>query len=172
MTDREAKERQLNEALSVYYHKVRSLFAFRRWRDSELDDLTQEVFFRLWLAIDEGKDIQDVQSFIGGIAFNVSREQVRKKIRGREIEAATSLTPTDGHEDRTSEESEQHRLIRRLIVKLDEEDQEIILATFYWGLNSSQLGEMLNIPRQTALSRLQRAMRRIQAMPESRGLRS
>ena len=125
---------------------------------------------RLWLAIDEGREIQDVQAFIGGIAFNVSREQMRKRSRNRELESDASVKLIEGPENRSTELTDQHRLLRKLVAKLDAEDQEIILAVFYWGFNGSELGELLGIPRQTALSRLHRTVDRIRAMPESKGL--
>lgn len=143
------------------------------------EDLTQEVFLRLWRRADQWKGDAPFRSWLLRIATNLALNHLRTVRRRRElpIEAAP---PTDAEVDdeervppgwmidasATSPDDalirdERRRLLRGAVGQLSGDKQEVIRMVYDARMETRQVAAELAIPEGTVKSRLYHARREL-----------
>ena len=141
------------------------------------DDLTQEVFLRLWERAGQWKAEATLRSWLQRIATNLALNHLRTVKRRREqpikppppreedeeegtvptwmIDAAT-LRP-----DEALDQAERWRLLHQTVGKLSEEKQEVFRLLYEAHLETRQVAAELGIPEGTVKSRMHHARKEI-----------
>lgn len=164
----------LREAVRDHYSQVRRRFGALVCDPSLADDLTQEVFVRLCEAMSAGRPVRDLSRFICGISVNVFRQALRQRARWASapilLHSSSNLQSASAPQSQVLEDREHQDILMALVGKLTPEDQAILVAVYFMDMSTTQLGETLNVPRQTALSRLYRAIERLRQLALAEGL--
>ncbi|KUM41298.1 RNA polymerase subunit sigma-24 [Arthrobacter sp. EPSL27] len=181
-TDSSAWDAQLNEsfaagdetALAEAYRQFSPLvhtLALRTLRDSSAaDDVTQEVFIRVWRsrsAFDPAK--ARLPAWIVGITRNVVTDaQAASTRETRKVLAAVELAPAPevsaGHA--TAEELADRLLLDGELEKLGEPQGSILKLAFYDDLTHSQISQKLDLPLGTVKSHIRRSLSQLRSRLE------
>lgn len=167
-TPREA----LLAAVKDHYARIRHSFA--RLLDSHTaDDLAQEVFQRVFVALVAERRIGEMAPFIQGTARHVLMEYLRKrKRRGTVTSHLGELPDTRGEPGDITESRETESIIRRLLRQLDPEEQTLLIGRYYLNLRGQELADLLGVPRTTLLDRHNRAIRKLRKLAREHGISS
>ena len=147
----------------------------RRWRGplsgwlahrgsalGDLDEQVSEVFARAWMQREALATKLDSEARLGGwlvgIARNVQRE-ARRRPRARPIEAAAGM-PQPASADPLEAEEEARR-VRRAIARLAPLDQALVLAFYFDGTQSAQVGRVFGLSPRAVEGRLRRSREKL-----------
>jgi RNA polymerase sigma-70 factor, ECF subfamily len=169
------------EAFAVLFQRYRAVVQGhlgRIIRDAAAaDDLTQEVFLRLWHRAEQWKGQAAFRSWLLRIATNLAfnylrtvkrrREQPIQFVSATEEDEDESLAPgwmidasTLGPDEALAQ-SEQRHLLQRFVDQLPEEKQEVFRLIYDAHMETREAAAELGIPEGTVKSRLHHARRQI-----------
>ncbi len=162
-------QRKDAQALSLLYDRYARLvfsLALRIVGQVELaEDVTQEVFWRVWERADQyhpGRG--SVRAWLLYIARNRALDVLRRR-RRRPLDAhhlpdeglPEAVEPDPGPEDRAVQSWERAQ-VREALTRLSEEQRAVLLLAYFEGLSHQQIAQRLNLPLGTVKSRLRAAM--------------
>lgn len=170
-------ERAQPEALSELYDRYsRLVFSLARHMvgESELaEEITQDVFFRVWeKAYSYRPDQGKVATWLSSIARNRSIDLIRQlNVRpeghsvGWEELLPASLPASDGHlpEEATVQSIEAQR-VRAALASLPEEQQRALALAYFRGFSHREIAEYLGEPLGTIKTRIRMAMQRLRGL--------
>jgi len=124
----------------------------------DLDDVLQEIWIRLVRALPrfEG-DLDGLRRLTFTIAYRARADAYRERSRRRE----SPTDPADLPEAATAAPSPDTGEVARLLATLPETQALVISLRLFGGLNSFEVGELLNLPDGTVRSLQQRGLRRL-----------
>ncbi len=141
------------------------------------DDLTQEVFLRVWNRADQWSGQGSFRGWLFRIARNLSLNQLRSQSRRREqpLEMPSLYDEEDEEQpvpgwmiDRAAlgpdvqlERAEQRRILQALIDALPEEKREVFQMVYEDEVALREVAEQLAIPEGTVKSRLFHARKQL-----------
>lgn len=138
------------------------------------EDLTQEVFVKLYTHLDTYEPRSKFTSFLFKVAKNLWIDQLRKNNpHPRPVsmdapiydgEQETFRDKIDSHEPSPAEvaaKTETVNLLHRAIQRLPEEHRMVVILSEIQGLRYEEIGEILNIPVGTVKSRMHHAIERL-----------
>ena len=169
------------EAFAVLFERYRAVVhshLARIIRDATAaDDLTQEVFLRLWRHAEQWKGQAAFRSWLLRIATNLAFNHLRTVKRRREQPIQFAPSPEEDEEessvpswmvdastdgpDEALERSERLNLLHRLVEQLPEEKQEVVHLIYDAHMETREVAEELGIPEGTVKSRIHHARRQI-----------
>lgn len=147
--------------------------------EAAADDLTQEVFLRLWRRAEQRQGDAPFRSWLLRIATNLALNHVRTVRRRREqpIEPAPPTAAEVDDDDRippgwmidaaaTSPDDalirdDRRRLLQGVVGQLSDEKQEVIRMVYDARMETRQVASELGIPEGTVKSRLFHARRQL-----------
>jgi RNA polymerase sigma-70 factor, ECF subfamily len=154
------------EVAAVYREHV-SMVRRRAWRilgtEAAAEDITQQVFLRLFERRREGESERDPAAYLYRTTTNLALNALRDGKRRRELEAirlppaATTSEPLD---DRLS--------LRRVLALVSEEEAQIASYYFLDGLEHEEIAELCGLQRRTVGRRLESFQRQAQMILQTR----
>ena len=158
------------ESLIRKYQKQVHAFAFRKVGDFQTaEDITQETFLRVYQKLATLNDPAKFSAWLHAIVNHLCIAWHRKSLLQTELlqEVHISEIETDvysryvtvEHEKTTAEA--QRALVRKLLTKLKESDQEVITLHYFEEMTSSEIGTHLGVSENTIKSRLHRARQQL-----------
>ncbi|ABM00381.1 sigma-70 family RNA polymerase sigma factor [Shewanella amazonensis] len=133
------------------------------------EDITQETFLRAWKSLDSLKDDKAAKAWLITILRRENaRRFERKQFDYSDIEQ-DSLEDVLSH---TTEDETEHYWLRRQIAKLEPEYREPLVLQVIGGFSGDEIAELLELNRNTVMTRLFRARNQLKdalEQPESRG---
>ena len=166
------------EVLYSRYHDMVCGYLTRIVRDRRsADDLTQEVFLRVWNRAEQWDGRGMFRSWLFRIATHLAFNDLRSARRRREQPLEAPSEPAEGEEespapgwmvdaaalgpDAILEQAEQHRLLQGVIDDLPEEKREVFRMVHDAELELREVAERLKIPEGTVKSRFYHARKRV-----------
>lgn len=135
---------------------------------AEADDVGQEVFVRLYRALDRFRGDASLGTFLTRIAINQSLTAIERRKRNRrrfvrsDDVAGTAAEPSvDAAE--TIESRSRADLVRRAIRTLSSDHRAVVVLRMIEGYSTRETAEILDLPTGTVTSRLSRALDRLEA---------
>lgn len=124
-----------------------------------LDDLTQEVFFRVIERIESYEPVRPFTHWLYTIALNIGRNhaRTRSKIVLLEPDELESLADSRGSSRELPDEVIELALMRE-VAKLTSQMRDVVSLRIGSGLPYGEIGEILGIPEGTARSRMNTAL--------------
>jgi RNA polymerase sigma factor (sigma-70 family) len=126
------------------------------------EDLTQEAFMRYWQAVQDGKVMHNVRSFLYTVASNLVIDWYRKK-------KALSLSALEenGFEAQDTAvtgvlENAEFTQILETIADLEEKDKEVLLLRFVEGLDPKDIAVIIDESANVVSVRINRAIEKVQ----------
>ena len=142
---------------------VDRLYAIARLvlRDADLaEDATQDALVRAWRDLPTLRDVERFDAWLYRLIVRACADIGRHRKRWR---VEVTILPTEPAEpDRASELADRDQLERGLR-RLTDDQQTILVLTFYVGLSPTETAEALGIPVGTAKSRLHYAIEAVRA---------
>ncbi len=154
-----------------YESKVATVIRNMLGNTSEVDDVGQEVFIRLYKSLDKYRGEAALGTYITRIAMNLSLNEIKKRKRKRWI-PFTRKDSADAWdiEDKSADLSrlDDKDLVQRAILRLKENYRAIIVLRMIEGYSVKETAELLKIPQGTVLSRQSRATEQLKQILENK----
>ncbi len=116
------------------------------------EDLTQEVFLRVWRQLQNGAAVESWRAWAFRCAVNLKNDFLRQKLRGRNLTDRV----WDNSERITDARSPDDLDVRTAFCALEETEREL-LTLKSMGFNSREIAEMTGTTDSTVRTRLQKA---------------
>ena len=153
-------DRYKNRLQNVIYRYIRD---FQR-----SEDLAQEAFIRVYLHRERYRKTGKFSTWIFTIAVNLAKNEIRRKVRLRNVLSIDHLKELLGssdsylkdpapHADRHVERNQTSTVIGQAIAKLPDVYRDALILRDIQGLSYDEIGEVLDIPGGTVRSRINRA---------------
>jgi RNA polymerase sigma factor (sigma-70 family) len=166
------------EVLYERYHRYAYSLAYRILRDPvAAEDIVQDAFLSIWRkASSYQAQNGSVQSWIQAIVRHRAIDKIRSSAH-RDYQ----WTPlqTDNEQDPPSEQpdvweqawqSEQHRIIREVMVEIPGEQRMVIELAYFGGLTHAEISEQCHIPLGTVKGRMRLGLQKMKTLLAERGL--
>lgn len=134
----------------------------------DAEDVTQEAMFLIWekspmYDITRGKPLSWAVTMARNKAIDRLRS-IQRRLRlnedaGREIEPL--LKPSNRRPSDHVDSGEKHLIVRSAVMKLNEEQRQVIEMAYFGGLTQQEISSRLNTPLGTIKARIRRGMMRL-----------
>lgn len=131
----------------------------------DAEDAGQETFIRLYRSLDRFRGEASLATYLTRIAINLSLTALRKRKRMRSRFVSRESAPgADRVADprRDLEQAEARRRVRRAIDRLSADHRAVVVLRMIEGYSTHEAAEILDVPEGTVMSRLARAMKRLE----------
>ncbi|MBW8182225.1 MULTISPECIES: sigma-70 family RNA polymerase sigma factor [Shewanella] len=133
------------------------------------EDITQETFLRAWRSLESLKDDKAAKAWLITILRRENaRRFERKQFNYSDVEQET----IEDHISSSNEDQAEQHLIRRQIAKLELEYREPLLLQVIGGFSGEEIAGILDLNRNTVMTRLFRARNQLKDVleqPQVRG---
>lgn len=132
------------------------------------EDITQETFLRAWRSLDTLKDEHAAKAWLITI---LRRENARRFERKRFDYSDIDQEYLEDNTSMSKEEHAEQHLIRRQISQLEPEYRDPLLLQVIAGFSGDEIADLLNLNRNTVMTRLFRARNQLKEAlehPESK----
>ena len=150
------------------YQRQVHAFAFRKTGNFQTaEDITQETFLQVHQKLATLNDPAKFSGWLYAIANHLCIAWYRKKRLQNESIQEIYISETEAYSQYIATEhakitaEAQHDLVKRLLTKLKDGDQEVITLHYFEEMTSSEIGKHLGVSENTIKSRLHRARQRL-----------
>lgn len=123
-------------------------------RDGAVDDIVQETFIKAWTGRNSFQHQSSVKTWLYRIARNCALDYLRKERTYREEPLEDGVSSSF---QTSSEEIELKDLITKGLLKLSNEEREVLTLHYKMGQTMEEIAELIGIPTGTVKSRLSKA---------------
>ncbi len=153
-------EEAFAQVVEVYQTPVYNL-CYRMLGDSgEAEDAAQETFWRAFQAINRYDRERPFGTWLLSIAAHYCIDQQRKRrLQTYELDEVAEETLPDPMPDpeRTANQNEQDRLLRKLLESMSSQDRAVIILRYWYDFSEEEIGQSLSLTISAVKSRLHRA---------------
>lgn len=125
-------------------------------------DVAQEVFIRFYRKMDQYNGDSKLSTYLTRIAIRLSLNEIERQKRSRKQEGRY-LEEWNFHEKQESGQFEMREVIDRALASLEPDFRSVVVLRLIEGYSVDETAEMLELPRGTVASRLNRAQLKLQA---------
>jgi RNA polymerase sigma-70 factor (ECF subfamily) len=156
---REIRFRRLYEE----HYEMLLAYATRRCPDlSEAYDIVADTFLVLWRRLDEAPVDEEIPLWLHGVIRRVVANHHRGRTRRDRLATRFAQIANDAHETEELAATNMHaRLVLETLLKLNEQDREILLLAAWERLSTIEIAAVLGCSENAAALRLHRARRRL-----------
>jgi len=166
------------EELYERYHRYAYSLAYRILRDPvAAEDIVQDAFLSIWRKASSYQTQNgSVQSWIQAIvrhrAIDKIRSSAHRDYQWTPLQADNEQDPPSEQPDVWEQawQSEQHRIIREVMVEIPSEQRMVIELAYFGGLTHAEISERCHIPLGTVKGRMRLGLQKMKALLAERGL--
>ncbi len=159
-----------DELVHRYYKHVYRFLVRFTGREHLSEDLTQEVFLKLYRSIALFDETKRFKPWLFTVAANRARDELRSMKRasqkvvvetthnGEEMSLMDIMPAETETPERQAIEKERSGQVREAMMKLSDRSREILILAYYEKMQYSEIAEVLDIPLGTVKSRLHKAV--------------
>ena len=161
-----------DELMRRYKHRIYAyiLRSVKNYEDAE--ELTVEVFFKAYRALDKWKPQAKFSTWLYKIAYNVSIDHHRSKKRQIVHSLDNDQLPIDepmakdlgSDPEKLIVEKDRHRVINQAVNYLSRNQKNVFLMNRYDGLQIKEISEVLGIAEGTVKIHLHRAIKKLRVL--------
>ncbi|QSX28846.1 sigma-70 family RNA polymerase sigma factor [Shewanella cyperi] len=168
MSDMLSKQRRY-DALVRALHTDVFRYAFWLCGDRQVaEDITQETFLRAWRSLDSLKDEKASKAWLITILRRENARRFERKQFDYSDVDQEHLSDAAAH---TTEDAAEQYWLRRQIATLEPEYREPLLLQVIGGFSGEEIAEMLELNRNTVMTRLFRARNQLRELLEHPSIR-
>lgn len=143
------------------HHRAVHALCVRLGHDSDLaDDVTQEVFLRVWRYAGSFRGRSAFRTWLYRLTYNAFADSQRRDSRRRETSALELVEPDSPPE----EIADRHVLLEAALSKLAPEQRTVLVLSRYHGLGYDEIGRIIDCSPGAARVRLHRAMNELRQL--------
>jgi RNA polymerase sigma-70 factor (ECF subfamily) len=133
---------------------------------AEAEDVTQEVFLKVIVRVEQYDGRAPVASWLFAIAANACRDRLRRSSRRASVPLESVAEPAapGPPPDRGLVESERRRLVRRALAALSDEQREALVLARFHGMPYVEIARTLEISEGAVKTRIFRAMEKLREL--------
>ncbi|MDB5264683.1 MAG: polymerase sigma-70 factor, subfamily [Parcubacteria group bacterium] len=151
--------------LETYDQYAGDIFRFCSMKISNrevAEDITQEVFMRLWQALRDGTELRNPRALLYTIARNLVIDWYRKK-KESSLDVLTDMGIDFGSEDHKGivRDAEMQEVLK-VINQLDEPSRDALLMRYVEGLSPQEIAEITEETANVISVRINRAIKKVQ----------
>jgi len=167
------EKRALEEIIALHHRWVRSVVLAVTGRADDVDDVTQQVWMRLWERRDQLASVTDLRKWLYTLARNAAIDAGRSSTRRRGLWRRFKMLWRPGRSDsRPGDDliaAERRKITLRAIEALDEKYRAVLVLRVWQEMSYDDIARTLDITPQAVETRLVRARRmlRDKLMPEA-----
>jgi len=159
-----ARRIEFERAILVYLDEVYR-YAFRIARDAErAEDLTQETFLQAWRSFDHFTMGTNARAWVYRILHNVRSHSLRGLARERATVGIDDVPAGALAYDPPLPAIFERRIVEEAFATLDDASRELVVLADVEGFTYREIGDILQVPLGTVMSRLSRARRRLRSL--------
>ena len=163
MTDEElmsaiakSDETAFKELLNRYSKRVFA-FAWRLCADTQqAEDLTQDVFFKVWRGAAEWKPQAKLETWLYRVLYNRFID-TRRKVKGTTEELSDDIGSGDDTPEQALIKKSRERAVAAAVNALPDRQKEALSLCYYQGLSAKEAAEVLSVTQGALESLLFRA---------------
>ena len=165
-------QKAFDELMKRYERRIFGylLRSVRNYEDAE--DLTLEVFFKAYRALDSWEPKAKFSTWLYTIASNLAIDYHRAKARQPVymlededvIEARIVATDISSNPEKQLEDKERGRIIREAVDELSSKQKAVFMLARYEGLQIREVAEALGMAEGTVKIHLHRAVKKLQTL--------
>jgi RNA polymerase sigma-70 factor (ECF subfamily) len=130
-------------------------------KHDEAEDLTQEIFLKVFRSLDKFNRDADFSTWLGSVARNYCIDHYRASKREREVlvedlVAFDTAPAVSGNPYRVLEDRDRRSFLRRGLDMLPDKLREAVVLRDLQGLSYQEMAERLGLPEGTVKSRINR----------------
>ena len=149
------------EIVSRFRRKVFHIAYKFTGRHAEAEDLTQEIFLKVYKSLDKFNRDADFSTWLGSVARHYCIDHYRASKREREVLVDDLLAfdhaaANSGNPQRALEDRDVRGLVRRGLDQLAPKLREAVVLRDLQGLSYQEMAERLGLPEGTVKSRINR----------------
>ncbi|MES1225144.1 MAG: RNA polymerase sigma-70 factor [Bacteroidota bacterium] len=136
------------------------------------EEITQEIFLKLWLCRNELPRVENQESYLFTIARNKTLNYLRKAQYDENliIEIKARMNPLSNDVEEQLSISENNRLLQEAVTLLSPQRQLVYRLSRYQGLNHKQIADEMQLSRNTVKNHLIQALRFIRTYLDNKGI--
>ncbi len=167
-------DQAFDELITLYQSYVYDLAYTILRDDAEAQDIVQDVFLRIYQRLPDFRGTSTFKTWLTTIAVNKCRDRLRRrKIREalslehltkRWLERKGAVTPPL---EAAIEQKQQWDLLWEMVDQLEEKYRLVIILHYRYDLSGTELGDVLNIAKTTAYTRLSQGRKKLWALLQS-----
>ena len=156
------KEDSAWEAIVVRYRRKVFHISFKfTGKHDEAEDLTQEIFLKIFRSLEKFNQDADFSTWLSSVARNYCIDHYRASKREREVLVddlvAFDLAPAaSGNPHRLLEDRDRRSFLRKGLELLPEKLREAVVLRDLQGLSYQEMADQLSLPEGTVKSRINR----------------
>ena len=168
------EKRALEEIIALHHRWVRGVVLGITGRADDVDDVTQQVWMRLWERRDQLASVTDLRKWLYTLARNAAIDAGRSTTRRRGLWRRFKLLwRSGGSGPRPGDDliaDERRKTTLRAIEALDEKYRTVLVLRVWQEMSYDEIARTLDITPQTVETRLVRARRmlRDKLLPEEK----
>ncbi|MBT4277222.1 RNA polymerase sigma factor [Candidatus Falkowbacteria bacterium] len=149
------------EFYDLYVDKIYRFIYFKVSRVQEAEDLTSEVFLRVWQYARDGVEIENIKAFLYRVSRNAVIDFYRKNYGKETVDLEDHNIIDNLKADNLIEKIDTKAQVKEIIEKLDsikEEYKEVILLRFVEEYSTKEIAEVMGRSKGATRVLLHRAM--------------
>lgn len=162
----------------AYQDKVYSMAFYMTKNRQDAEDVTQEVFLKVWRSLDTYKEVASPGVWIMQIAKNACFDYLRGRKRtqteplyevydGEQVERPLADEDVQSNPAAAAVQDERRQAVARAIMQLPPEHREVLVLRYIDGLSYEQMAKVLKERQGTVKSRLWRAKKSLKNILEN-----
>jgi len=149
------------QIVKQHWRKVFNIAYKFTGKHDEAEDLTQEIFLKVFKSLDRFNRDADFSTWLGSVARNYCIDRYRAHKREREVLvedllAFDSAPASSGNPHRALEDRDRRSFLRKGLDLLPEKLREAVILRDLQGLSYQEMADRLHLPEGTVKSRINR----------------
>ena len=145
-----------------YYNSIAAI-AYSVLTDHQLaEDAAQETFLRALKNLKKLKSKEKFGPWLAQICRNVSKDMVKKKLKGIDTQDMSPLSDSGNNE-------QENQAVKQAIGRLSFSDRELIVLRYYNNMSHEQMSSVLGLSKAAINNRLVRTRKKIAKLLKNNG---
>lgn len=167
---RQRDDQAYNQVVNAYRRRVMGTVARLINRPEDVEDVTQEVFLRLYYSLDQLREAAVFETWLYRLTVNSAYDYLRKQKRRRESRVAdlgeeqvtlADAAASSAHDRSEAEKARIRETVEELLAPLSQEDRVLLLMKEVEGLSIKELEKVYKASETALKVRLFRARQRV-----------
>lgn len=154
---KKGKKEAFDVLIRKYADKVYNIVLPMIQNKEDAQDVSQEVFIKVYKNIPSFQGNSSIGTWIYSIAVNTSKDYLRKTIRLKETPLVENEISESNDPQETLDSKEAHLMVTEALGMLQEDEKEILVLKDIMGFTYEEISGILEINLGTVKSRLSRA---------------